>query len=75
MDHPSELAELCWNLGSLNQLKAEDRNACRSAHTRFMVMGAQTIAHPVNCNSDLEVQGIRAMNKHHCRRQHLRHRN
>ena len=71
MDHLSELGELCWNLGSLNQIKAEQFHACRREHTRFMVMGRQTVAHSIHCAGDLEVLGIRKALARRCKRRHL----
>lgn len=70
MDHLSELAELCWNLGALNELNADDRRTCRRTHERRAAIGATTIALPVQCLSQLDVMGIRKKNERDCRRRH-----
>ncbi len=70
MDNLSELAELCWNLGALNELKADDRRTCRHAHEHQATMGGTTIAFALQCISQLDVMGIRRKNERDCRRRH-----
>lgn len=72
MDHLSELGELCWNLVSLQQIKAEERESCRGWHALHLSMGGQTESHPLHCRGDLEVLGIRKRIRRHCYLQHPR---
>lgn len=67
----SELGELCWNLVSLHQIEAEERQSCRTWHARKRTMGGQTVAHKLHCLGDLEVLGIRKKIQRHCKRRHL----
>jgi len=70
MDNVSELGELCWNLVSLHQLEAEERESCRGWHALRLSMGAPTVAHRLHCQGDLEVLGIRKKIRRQC---YLRH--
>ena len=69
--HPSELAELCWNLVELHQLENQERHACRKWHPHRLSMGGQTVARRIHCHSQLEVMAIRARNERACRKHHL----